>query len=88
MKLEALDIVQLVDLAVKEYARQHKTPIIAVSYDGDHKSCEVIIDVEAPGRHSKSVARQSFVISSAAVKEIPYEPDDDRAEAESPTKHT
>lgn len=76
MKLESIDIVQLVDLALKEYARQHKTPIFAVSYDGDHKSCEVIIDVEAPGSHSKSVVRQSFVFSSHDVKEIPYEPDD------------
>jgi len=73
MRIEATKIVQLVDLALKEYAKKHKTPIVTVSYDGDHKSCEVIIDVEEPGRHNKSVARQSFVISSTYVKEIPYE---------------
>lgn len=88
MKLETLDIVQLVDLAIREYIKQHTTPIVAVSYDGDHKSCEVIIDVEVPAcqthltkspsscRHNKSVARQSFVISSATIKEVPYESDD------------
>lgn len=79
MKLESMDILQTIDLAVKEYAGRHKTPIIAITYDGDHKSCELVIDVEAPGRHNKSVARQSFIISSESVKEVPYE--DDKAEA-------
>jgi hypothetical protein len=81
MKIESTDIVQLVDLAIREYADKHNTPVIAVSYDGDNKSCEVIIDVEAPSSHSKSVARQSFIISSETVKEIPYEPGDDQTEA-------
>ena len=70
MALASLDIVQLVDLALKEYVANFKSPIINVSYDGDHKSCEVIIDVEESNRHNKSVAHRSFVISSEDVREV------------------
>lgn len=73
MAFDTADIVRLVDLAVKRFAREEKTPIINVSYDGDHKSCEVIVDVENFSKHTKEVCRQSFVISSEQVKEIPYE---------------
>lgn len=80
MRIQAHEIVKLVDLALEEYAKKYKTPIVNISYDGDHKSCEVIIDVEEPGRDTKSVARQSFVISSSLVVEIPYK-DSDTTEA-------
>lgn len=73
MTFEACDIVQLIDVACREYVAKHKTPVINVSYDGDHKSCEVIIDVELPAKHTHGVARTSFVISSGQVREIPYE---------------
>lgn len=81
MALESIDIVQLVHNALMEYVERYKTPIVNVSYDGDHKSCEVIIDVEEHRRHNKSEARQSFVISSTSVEEIPYESDSNRTEA-------
>lgn len=67
------DIVELVTQAVRYFAKEMKTPIIKISLDGDGKSCEVIIDVETHNPHSKDAYCQSFVISSACVKEIPYD---------------
>lgn len=76
MPFESLDILAYVEQALKAYKKSHKTPIIHVSYDGDGDDGSVIIDVEEHNAHDKSVARQSFIISSVYVKEIPYEEDE------------